>query len=116
MWILFLIILVRTVTDIAFKFVVNNLNFDSMNSIFSNIVLMIKNPILWLGLTMGISNYYLWILCLREFDLSYAYPFLSIAYISIILSGKFIFKERLGMNKVVGLIFISIGAGMLFVG
>ncbi|MBT6120057.1 hypothetical protein HOH45_01165 [bacterium] len=116
MWILVLIILVRTITDISFKFAVNNLNFDSINSVGSNIILMIKTPVLWLGLTMGIANYYLWILCLREFDLSYAYPFLSIAYISIILSGKFIFKERLGINKVIGLLFISLGAGMLFVG
>jgi drug/metabolite transporter (DMT)-like permease len=113
---LIVVIIVRTLTDICFKMAVNNLHFNSVSSSVTSFVSLTKNIFLWLGLIFGLTNLIVWWLSLKYFDLSYAYPFLSISYITIIISGKVLFKEHLGKYKMAGILFISAGAVMLFLG
>ena len=96
--ILIVIIFIRTITDVSFKKAVHCLHFDSVGSLFSNFGKLATNPFLWVGVTGGVLNVVLWLVALRQFDLSYAYPFLSLSYITIILAGKFLFKEHLGIH------------------
>lgn len=113
---LLIAIIIRTASDLSFKAAVHRLNFSSFSAVVPSIMKAIVNPFLWLGLSLGICNMLMWMLILESFDLSYAYPFLSICYISIILGGKFIFKEHLDKYKVIGILFISAGAMVLFLG
>ncbi len=113
---LLLVILVRTCTDISFKMAVYRLHFDSVSTLAANMKKMIASPYLWLGGFFGIANMLAWSFSLQEIDLSYAYPFLSISYVTIILSGKFLFHENLDKNKMIGIGFISLGAVILFLG
>lgn len=113
---LLLVIVVRTCTDISFKMAVNHLQFSSVSTIKQSLKKLGTNPYLWLGIFFGISNMIAWSMSLQDFDLSYAYPFLSISYITIILSGKFLFKEHLDRNKLIGIGFITLGALVLFLG
>ncbi|MCP4049915.1 MAG: EamA family transporter [bacterium] len=113
--IIVLIILVRTAGDICFKYAVNKLNLTSVSKLGANVRSMAFNPFLWAGLILGISNMILWCFSLNRFDLSYAYPFLSISYITVILSGKFLFNEHLDKNKIIGILFITTGALVLFI-
>ena len=113
---LILVIVVRTLTDISFKAAVNNLHFDSIHSLKKNTLKLTTNRYLWLGICFGILNVYLWTQALQTIDLSYAYPFLSIAYITIILLGKYLFQEHIGKNKGIGITLIAIGSAILFLG
>lgn len=113
---LLLVIIVRTCTDICFKMAVNHLQFSSFITIGQSVRKMLVNRYLWLGLFFGAANMVAWSFSLQDFDLSYAYPFLSVSYITIILSGKVLFKEHLDRNKVIGIVFISLGALVLFLG
>ena len=113
---LLLVILVRTCTDISFKMAVLNLKFDNFSGVGTNLRMMLKSPYLWLGLFFGVANMLAWSFSLRDIDLSYAYPFLSVSYVTIILSGKWLFKEHLDKHKMIGIIFISLGAVTLFLG
>ena len=113
---LLLVIIVRTCTDICFKMAVNHLQFSSVASIKESLKKMLGNYFLWLGLFFGLANLVAWSFSLQDFDLSYAYPFLSVSYITIILAGKVLFKEHLDRNKIIGIVFISLGAVVLFLG
>ncbi|MSR88659.1 MAG: hypothetical protein EXS67_03280 [Candidatus Margulisbacteria bacterium] len=106
-------IVIRTFTDICFKKAVNNLNAPRLTT---NIKALLKNPFFWLGLLFGFSNFISWYITLQYFPLSFAYPFLSITYICIILSGKFLFKEHLDNYKLAGISCITLGALGLFLG
>lgn len=74
------------------------------------------NPLLWLGLVLSGVNMLAWTSTLESFDLSYAYPFLSVSYVTIIFSGWVFFNETLDRNKLIGVFFISLGACALFLG
>ena len=108
-------IVIRTFTDVFFKAAVNNIDFSN-HGLISNIKKLISNPFLWLGIIFWFLNLIAWLYSLKFFDLSYAYPFLSISYVGIILMGRFIFKEHLDKDKIIGIIFISLGAIILFTG
>jgi multidrug transporter EmrE-like cation transporter len=110
------IIIVRTCGDICFKAAVNRLNFTSVSSVLPNIFKLVRNPFFILGLFFGVSNLFIWWFSLKDFDLSYAYPFLSISYITIIIAGKVVFKEHLDKKKIIGICFITLGALVLFLG
>ncbi len=112
--ILAFIIVVRTMSDISLKFAVHKLQFSSVQSIGPNLVKLFKNPFLWIGGGLAVGNMVLWTVSLTQYDLSYAYPFLSISYIPIILAGRFLFHEHLDRNKLIGLGFIVAGGMTLF--
>jgi drug/metabolite transporter (DMT)-like permease len=46
---------------------------------------------------------------LSKVDLSFAYPFLSLAYVIVAVVAWFLFKEELGIYKIAGIAFICIG-------
>jgi multidrug transporter EmrE-like cation transporter len=108
-------IILRTLTDVSFKLSVNDLKFDSMKSILPNLKKIFCSLFLWAGIIFGTLNAAIWSLCLTHFDLSYAYPFMSIAFVSIILCGKLFFKEHLDAYKLWGIGFIILGAIILFI-
>jgi len=109
-------VVVRTITDVCFKAAVHRLDFDSFLGIFGNLKKMIVNPFIWVGCFLGILNMVVWTSSLEDFDLSYAYPFLSISYVMIILAGRLFFGETLDKFKLIGIVFISLGAITLFLG
>jgi multidrug transporter EmrE-like cation transporter len=110
--ILVITIIARTATDISFKKAMTAIPKKKENIYIT----ALKSPFFWIGLACGGTNFLCWYISLSHFDLSFAYPFLSICYITIILSGKFIFKEHLDNYKLIGIGFISLGAIGLFLG
>ena len=116
MYKLVLVVNIRTCTDLSFKMAVHNLHLEASQKWNRLLKKLILNPFLWLGAVFGVANVLMWCSSLKDYDLSYAYPFLSISYITIILSGKLFFNENLDKNKIWGLFFIGAGAGALFLG
>jgi len=50
-----------------------------------------------------------WMLTMSKFDLSYAYPFLSLIYVFIMVASVVFFNESLTYHKMIGVFFIMIG-------
>jgi multidrug transporter EmrE-like cation transporter len=113
---LILVIIIRTLGDVSFKAAVHKLDFNSISDFKGNLKKMITSPFLWMGFGFGLANMVAWGMSLEDFDLSYAYPFLSISYVTIILTGTLLFKETLDKNKIIGILFIVAGALTLFLG
>ncbi|WP_421858136.1 EamA family transporter [Oricola sp.] len=64
----------------------------------------------WLTLVISmISHMYV----LSKVDLSFAYPFLSLAYVVVALLAWWLFKEELGVYKIAGIAFICIGTALI---
>ncbi len=110
------IILIRTLSDIAFKTGVHKLHFHKKADVLPNLRKMILSPYVLLGLALAAANMLAWSLSLSHFDLHYAYPFTSISYILIMLCGKFFFNEHLDKTKIFGIFLISIGVLFLILG
>jgi multidrug transporter EmrE-like cation transporter len=55
---------------------------------------------------LGVAN---WLLALSSFELSYVYPFASLSYIGIIIGSYFIFRERITVMRLLGIVVIISG-------
>jgi drug/metabolite transporter (DMT)-like permease len=70
---------------------------------------MATNPILILALaTYGVSAC-LWLIALMKTDLSFAYPFLSLTYIVVLVGSVIFFKENVSPLRLLGFIVVMTG-------
>jgi drug/metabolite transporter (DMT)-like permease len=74
---------------------------------------MATNPLLIVGIAIfGVSTL-LWLFALAKADLSFAYPFLSLTYLAVLIGGAFLFGDKVTLPRVVG--FAVIIAGVFIV-
>jgi drug/metabolite transporter (DMT)-like permease len=70
---------------------------------------MATTPLLLVGIAIfGVSTL-LWLLALMKADLSFAYPFLSLTYIAVLVGGAILFHERVTLPRVLGFAVIVAG-------
>lgn len=50
-----------------------------------------------------------WMAALTRFELSFAYPFMSLAFAVVLVSSYFLLSESLTLNKALGIVIIIIG-------
>jgi len=50
-----------------------------------------------------------WMVAMTRFDVSYAYPFMSAAFILVLVFSALIFREPVTFYKVAGMVFIVLG-------
>jgi drug/metabolite transporter (DMT)-like permease len=81
----------------------------STDTIVARVFQIIFNPWVFAGLTMFVISMASHLFVLSKVDLSFAYPFLSLAYVIVALVAWFLFKEELGTMKIAGIAFICIG-------
>lgn len=112
MWKLFAIILLRSASDLSFKGAISGC-VGSDRSPIGWVVHWVSRPLLWVGLVLGTLNVVVWSSALKTFDLSYAYPFLSFSYVTIILGGRLFFNETLDRYKTIGVCIITMGSLLL---
>lgn len=56
-------------------------------------------------LLAGIS----WMLTMSKFHLGYAFPFVSLNYLLVLLASAFLFQEPVGLAKIIGIAFVIVG-------
>jgi len=70
---------------------------------------MATNPLLIVGIAIfGVSTL-LWLFALAKADLSFAYPFLSLTYLAVLIGGAFLFGDKVTVPRVLGFAVIIIG-------
>lgn len=50
-----------------------------------------------------------WMAALKEFELSKAYPFMSLSFVCVLILSYWLFKETLSTQKIIGSILILLG-------
>lgn len=112
---LLIAILLTVYGQIVFKWQVNSAGVfpdDLMGKILF-IVHLLVNP--WVISTYGAALLasLFWMVALTRFELSYAYPFMSLTFMLVLGLGAFFFHEAITVPKVLGVMLI--GAG-IFIG
>ncbi len=69
---------------------------------FQTLVNMALNPLLLLGLCIYAVSAAFWLLVLTKADLSFAYPFLSLTYIVVLLGGAWLFHDQITFTRLIG--------------
>ncbi len=67
------------------------------------------DPFLLSGLGAAFVASLFWIAAMTKFDVSYAYPFMSLAFVLVLALSAWFFKEPLTLNKILGMAFIILG-------
>lgn len=85
-------------------------NFEfSGNSLWSTLPVVALNPYVIGGLAVLVFSMGLHLMALSRVELSFAYPFLSISYILVLIAGYVWFGETVNMSRVIGVGFICVG-------
>ncbi len=67
------------------------------------------DPYLISGLASAFIASLFWLMAMTKFEISYAYPFMSLAFVLVMIFSVFVFNETLTYHKTFGLIFIVVG-------
>lgn len=87
-----------------------NVGSESIGPLVARIIF---NPFVFLGLTMFVVSMGSHLFVLSRVDVSFAFPFLSIAYVLVALWAHFFMGEALTLNNIIGIGLIV--AGTLFI-
>lgn len=85
----------------------------AQNNIVLKLLLIVFSPWVFFGLTMFVISMASHMFVLSRVDLSFAYPFLSLAYVLVAVLAWQLFGEELGAWKIAGIAFICIGTVMI---
>lgn len=67
------------------------------------------DPFLISGFASTLVAAVFWIAAMTKFDVSYAYPFMSMAFVLVLALSALFFKEPLTLSKILGMAFIVVG-------
>ena len=81
----------------------------SADTIISRVFQIIFNPWVFFGLATFVISMASHLFVLSKVDLSFAYPFLSLAYVIVAVIAWMVFKEELGIHKIAGIALICAG-------
>ena len=70
---------------------------------------IVFNPWVFVGLSTFVISMASHLFVLSKVDLSFAYPFLSLAYVIVAVIAWMVFKEELGIYKIAGIALICAG-------
>jgi multidrug transporter EmrE-like cation transporter len=70
---------------------------------------LLLDPFLLSGFASTLIAALFWIAAMTKFDISYAYPFMSLAFVLVLALSAWFFKEPLTLNKMLGMAFIVTG-------
>ncbi len=70
---------------------------------------LLLNPWIIGGLFAGFLAFLCWMAAMTKFELSYAYPFMSLAFVLVLLSSALLFHETVTLPKIFGILLIMAG-------
>jgi uncharacterized membrane protein len=74
-----------------------------------SLVRILLNPYVFTGMTFYVVNVFLWFDVLSKANLSYVYPFLSLAYAAVVIASSLILGEQLTWQRIIGVVIITVG-------
>lgn len=83
------------------------------DNIVLRIVQIVFNPWVFAGLVTFVVSMASHLYVLSKVELSFAYPFLSLAYVAVAVFAYFLFREDLNMWRILGIGFICVGTVLI---
>lgn len=88
------------------------ISFSGVNPILK-ILQIVFSPWIFLGLSTFVISMASHLYVLSKVELSFAYPFLSLAYVAVAIFAYFIFHEDLNAWRIAGIGFICVGTVLI---
>ena len=88
------------------------LSFEGVNPLVK-LLQIVFSPWVFLGLCMFVISMASHLYVLSKVELSFAYPFLSLAYVAVAVFAYFIFREDLNAWRIAGIAFICVGTVLI---
>jgi multidrug transporter EmrE-like cation transporter len=76
---------------------------------FFFLIKAVFDPYIFSGFFAAFVASLTWMAALSKFDLSFAYPFMSMAFVVVLAASYFLLHEPVGFTKILGMILIVIG-------
>ncbi|PAV30907.1 hypothetical protein CIL05_04115 [Virgibacillus profundi] len=70
---------------------------------------LLLNPWILSGFFAAFLAALSWMAAMTKFDISYAYPFMSLSFVLVFILSAFLFGEPVSMQKVIGFALIVLG-------
>ena len=81
----------------------------SITEIGDILLRLVTNPFILLGLGTYVVSTVIWLVALSRVDLSYAYPFVSLSYVLMLLASWLLLHENLSPIRLLGTFVIVMG-------
>jgi drug/metabolite transporter (DMT)-like permease len=92
--------------------VLGPLTFAGVNPLLK-VLQIVFSPWVFAGLLMFVISMASHLYVLSKVELSFAYPFLSLAYVAVAVFAYFIFREDLNAWRIAGIAFICVGTVLI---
>ncbi|HEX2923120.1 MAG TPA: EamA family transporter [Chloroflexota bacterium] len=76
---------------------------------FGPVLRIAGNRRIWGGLFLYGVSMLLWLVAISRVELGYAYPFISLSYVLILVASWALFKEKISLLRLVGVAAICLG-------
>ena len=70
---------------------------------------LVMNPWVLSAMAAGFGALLCWLAAMTKFELSYAYPFMSLAFVLVLILSVFLFGEAFTVPKVMGVLVVIVG-------
>ncbi|OEU50567.1 MAG: hypothetical protein BA866_07140 [Desulfobulbaceae bacterium S5133MH15] len=74
---------------------------------------IVTRPLVLSGFVSAVLASVAWIGAISKFELSYAYPFMSLNFVIVVVLSSLMFQEDINWYKIIGLVFICVGICIL---
>lgn len=81
----------------------------TIKNFFQLIIDLATNFYLVSGVVFQVVALLVWIYVLKKVDVSYAYPFISIGFVFVVVMGNVIYNEPVNTTKIFGCLIICLG-------
>ena len=97
--------------QIVLKWRINNVSSlpEGLNEKILFLVKLLFDPWIFSGFFAAFIASFFWMAAMTKFDISYAYPFMSSAFVLVFLLSVILFQEPVTWQKTIGLILIVLG-------
>jgi multidrug transporter EmrE-like cation transporter len=70
---------------------------------------LVLNPWIMISMAAGFLALVCWLAAMTKFELSYAYPFMSLAFVLVLILSAILFHEAVTLPKVLGVLLVISG-------
>lgn len=111
---IFMPILLLSYANLVLKWQINQIG-SSLNISEDPVGFFLKlcvNPWVLSAFLAGGISLLIWMMALNKFSISYAYPFVSLSFLLVVLGGVLLFGEKISVQGWIGLVLIIMGVSL----
>jgi len=106
-------VILNSIAQIFLKLGMNSMGRNISSFGPGNILSLISNSNVVIGGVLYAVSFVVWLYVLSKVKLSYAYPFISLSYVIVVILGFFILNEKISSAAWVGVLLVVIGVSLI---